>query len=215
MCLANAVILDSIKTRGVMKKTVLLLCLIALFLSACSTMDMRKISVEPKISTENMQKNSLKAGLLLNDQFTNYKYAFETGTQAYMLSKVKGEMAIGKNLSQALYGLVSSKFGNVFIARDASEMQDIDLYFAPNIKSFTFSPPFTGMSSFASTMELETEVFDKTGQLLRKISVKQKGSRSMMNQFLMKTNYEMASEAVNEAIDNTLKDFSNKLNEFF
>jgi hypothetical protein len=198
-----------------MKKTVFLLSLIAVFLSACSTMDMRKIAVEPKISTENMQKNSLKAGLLLKDELTNYKFAFETGTQVYMLSKVQGEIAVGKNLSQALYGLVSSKFGNVFIARDASEMQDIDLYFAPRIKSFTFSPPFTGMSSFASTVELETEVFDKNGQLLRKISVKQKGSRSMMNQFLMKTNYEMASDTVNEAIDNTLKDFSKQLNDFF
>ena len=198
-----------------MKKTVFLLCLIALFLSGCSTMDMRKISVDPKISTENMQKNSLKAGLLLNDQFTNYKYAFETGTQLYMLSKVQGEMAIGKNLSHALYGLVSSKFGNVFIARDVSEMNDIDLYFAPRIKSFTFASPYTGMGSFISSMELETEVFDKNGQLLRQISVKQEGSRSTMNQFLMQTNYEMASGAVNEAIDNTLKEFSKKLNEFY
>ena len=198
-----------------MKKTMFRVCLIALLLSGCSTMDMRKISVEPKIPTENMQKNSLKAGLLLNDQFTNYKYAFETGTQLYMLSKVQGEMAIGKNLSHALYGLVSSKFGNVFIAREVSEMHDIDLYFAPRIKSFTFSPPYTGLSSFTSTMELETEVFDKNGRLLRKISVKQEGSRSTMNQFLLRTNYEMASGAVNEAIDNTLKEFSKKLNEFY
>ena len=58
-------------------------------------------------------------------------------------------------------------------------------------------------------------VFDKNGQLLRQISVKQEGSRSTMNQFLLQTNYEMASGAVNEAIDNTLKEFSKKLNEFY
>ncbi len=198
-----------------MKKTVFLLCLIALFLSGCATMDMRKISVEPKISTENMQKNFLKAGLLLNDQFTNYKYVFETGTQLYLLSKMQGEIEIGKNLSHALYGLVSSKFGNVFIARDGSEMHDVDLYFVPRIKSFTFSPAYTGLSSFTSTVELETEVFDKNGLLLRRIIVKQEGSRSMLNQILMQTNYEMASGAVNEAINNTLNEFSRKLNEFY
>lgn len=198
-----------------MKKNALLLCIFALFISGCSTMDMRKISIEPKISTENMQKNPLKAGLLLNDEFTNYKYEFETGPQVYMLSTVRGEMAIGKNLSHALYGLVSSKFGNVLMGRDASEMDTMDLYFAPHIKSFTFSPPFTGMGSFISTMELETEVFDTNGQLLRKISVKQQGSSSMMNQLLMKTNYEMASDAVNDAIDKTLADFSKQLNDLF
>jgi hypothetical protein len=198
-----------------MKKTVLLLCLIALFLSGCATMDMRKISIEPRISTGNMQKSSLKAGLLLNDQFTNYKFTFGTGTQLYLLSKVQGEMEIGKNLSHALYGLVSSKFGNVFISRDGSEMQDVDLYFVPRIKSFTFSPPYTGLSSFTSTVELETEVFDKNGRLQRRISIKQEGSRSMMNQFRMQTNYEMASGAVNEAIQNTLKEFSRNLDEFY
>jgi hypothetical protein len=198
-----------------MKNNAFLLCLVALFLSGCSTMDMRKISIEPKISTENMQKNSLKAGLLLNAEFTNYKYVFETGPQIYMLSTVRGEMEIGKNLSHALYGLVSSKFGNVLMGRDTSEMNATDLYFAPHIKSFVFSPPFTGMGSFTSTMELETEVFDTNGQLLRKISVKQNGSSSMMNQFLMKTNYEMASDAVNDAIDKTLADFSKQLNELY
>jgi hypothetical protein len=179
----------------------------------CSTMDMRKISLEPK-SRPRICRKFLKAGLL-NDQFTSYKYAFETGTQLYMLSKVQGEMAIGKNLSHALYGLVSSTFGNVSIARDVSEMHDIDLYFAPRIKSFTFSPPFTGLNSFTSSMELETEVFDKNGRLLRKISVKQEGSRSMNESILLQTNYEMASGAVTEAIDNTLKEISKKLNEFY
>jgi hypothetical protein len=71
------------------------------------------------------------------------------------------------------------------------------------------------MGSFISTMELETEVFDTNGQLLRKISVKQQGSSSMMNQLLMKTNYEMASDAVNDAIDKTLADFSKQLNDLF
>ncbi|MDO9528613.1 MAG: hypothetical protein Q7J27_05560 [Syntrophales bacterium] len=198
-----------------MKKIVLLLCLIALFLSGCATMDMRKISVEPKISTENMQKSSLKAGLLLNDQFTNYKYAFETGTQLYLLSKVQGEIAIGKNLSHALYGLVSSKFGNVAIAKDAREIQDVSVYFVPRIKYFNYSPPFTGMGSHTADVELETEIFAGNGQRLRSFIVKGKGSRNMINQLIMKTNYDMAHYAVNEAIDNLLKEFSRKLDEFY
>ncbi len=199
-----------------MKKTVLLFCLIAFFLAGCGgMMDMRKISVEPRISTENMKKSSLKAGLLLNDQFTNYKYTFETGTQIFLMARVRGEIEIGKNLSQALYGLISSKFGNVAITRDVSEMRDIDIYFVPHIKSFTYSPPYTGMSSHAATVELEAEIFDKNGRLLRMISVKQEGSRSMFNQLTMQTNYEMASGAVNEAIDNALNDFSKKLDEYY
>jgi len=199
-----------------MKKIVLLLCLITLFLAGCGgIIDMRKISVEPKISTENMKKSSLKAGLLLDDKFTGYKYVFETGKQIFLMATVKGEIEIGKNLSQALYGIVSSKFGNVFIARNGSEMHDVDIYFVPRIKSFTYSPPFTGMSSHTATMELETEIFDGNGRLLRSFSIKQYGSRSMFNQFVMQTNYEMARGAVNEAIDNLLKEFSRKLDELY
>jgi len=199
-----------------MKKTVLLLCLITLFLAGCGgIIDMRKISVEPKISTENMKKSSLKAGLLLDDKFTGYKYVFETGKQLFLMATVKGEIEIGKNLSQALYGIVSSKFGNVFIARNGSEMHDVDIYFVPRIKSFTYSPPYTGMSSHTATMALETEIFDGNGRLLRSFSIKQYGSRSMFNQFVMQTNYEMARGAVNEAIDNLLKEFSRKLDELY
>jgi len=199
-----------------MKKIVLLLCLITLFLAGCGgIIDMRKISVEPKISTENMKKSSLKAGLLLDDKFTGYKYVFETGKQIFLMATVKGEIEIGKNLSQALYGIVSGKFGNVFIARNGSEMHDVDIYFVPRIKSFTYSPPFTGMSSHTATMELETEIFDGNGRLLRSFSIKQYGSRSMFNQFVMQTNYEMARGAVNEAIDNLLKEFSRKLDELY
>ena len=72
-----------------MKKTVLLLCLIALFLAGCGTMNMRKISVEPKFSTDNTKRSSLKAGLLLDEKFTGYKYIFETGTQIFLLANVK------------------------------------------------------------------------------------------------------------------------------
>ncbi len=199
-----------------MKKTVLLLCLITLFLAGCGgIIDMRKISVEPKISTENMKKSSLKAGLLLDDKFTGYKYVFETGKQIFLMATVKGEIEIGKNLSQSLYGIVSSKFGNVAIARDVSEIHDVNMYFVPRINSFTYSPPPTGMSSHTATVELETEIFDGNGRLLRSFSIKQYGSRSMFNTFVMQTNYEMARGAVNEAIDNLLKEFSRKLDELY
>ena len=199
-----------------MKKTVLLLCFIALFLAGCGgSIDMRKISVEPKISTENIKKSSLKAGLLLDDKFTSYKYIFETGKQIFLLATVKGEIEIGKNLSQALYGIVSSKFGNVAIARDVSEIHDVNMYFVPRIKSFTYSPPYTGVSSHAATVELETEIFDGNGRLLRSFSIEQHGSRSMFNQFVMQTNYDMACGAVNEAIDNLLKEFSRKIDELY
>ena len=199
-----------------MKKTVLLLCLITLFLAGCGgIIDMRKISVEPKISIENMKKSSLKAGLLLDDKFTGYKYVFESGKQLFLMATVKGEIEIGKNLSQALYGIVSSKFGNVAIAHDVSEIHDVDIYFVPRIKSFTYSPPYTGGSSHTATVELEMEIFEGNGRLLRSFSIKQYGSRSMFNQFLMQTNYEMAHGAVNEAIDNLLEEFSGKLDDLY
>jgi len=201
--------------RFLMMKMLLPLCFITLFIFGCGTIDMRKISVDPKISTENIKKSSLKAGLLLDDRFTSYKYAFETGKQLYLRATVKGEIEIGKNLSQALYGIVSSKFGNVAIAHDVSEIHDADIYFVPRIKSFTYSPPYTGMSSHTATVELETEIFDGNGLLLRSFSIKQYGSRSMFNQFVMETNYEMAHYAVNEAIDNLLKEFSRKLDELY
>ena len=176
---------------------------------------MRKVSVEPKIPTENMKKSSLKAGLLLDNKFTNYKYVFETGKQIFLMANVKGEMDIGKNLSQALYGIVSSKFGNVAIVNDAGEIHDVDIYFVPRIKSFTYSPAYTGMSSHTATVELETEIFDGKGKLLRSFIVKADGSRSMLYQIIMETNYDMARYAVNEAIDNLLKGFSRKLEELY
>lgn len=198
-----------------MKKFTLFLCITVLLLSACGTIDMRKISVEPKISTENMKKSSLKAGLLLNDRFTNYKYAFETGKQAFLMSNVKGEIDVGKNLSQALYVIVSSKFGNVAVARDVSEIHDVDLYFVPRIKSFKYSPPFTGMSSHTAAVELETEIFAGDGRRQRSFIIEADGSRSMLNQFKMETNYDMAHYAVNEAIDKLLMEFSRKLDELY
>ncbi len=198
-----------------MKKTVLLLCLIALFLAGCGTMNMRKISVEPKFSTDNTKRSSLKAGLLLDEKFTGYKYIFETGTQIFLLANVKGEIEIGKNLAQALYGIVSSRFGNVAVAHDAGEISDVDIYFVPRIKSFRYSPPFTGISSHTATVELETEIFSGDGRLLRSFSIKRKGSRNMLYQIVMETNYDMAHYAVNEAIDNLLKEFSRKLDEFY
>ncbi|MCX5717969.1 MAG: hypothetical protein NTW44_06635 [Nitrospirae bacterium] len=176
---------------------------------------MRKISVEPKISTENMKKSSLKAGLLLNDRLTSYKYAFETGKQVFLMANVKGEIDVGKNLSQALYGIVSSKFGNVAVARDVSEIHDVDLYFVPRIKSFKYSPPFTGMGSHIAAVELETEIFAGDGRRQRSFIVEADGSRSMLNQFKMETNYDMAHYAVNEAIDKLLKEFSRKLDELY
>jgi len=199
-----------------MKKFLLVLTLIALFVPACSdTMNMRKISIEPKISTENVKKSPLKAGLLLNDEFTNYKYTFKTGTQMYLMAKVEGEIDVGKNLSQALYGIVSNKFGNVAMANDASDIHDVDFYFVPRIKSFKYEPPYTGLSSHVTTVELETDVIGADGKRMRTISVKQEGTRSMFNQFKMQTNYDMAAGSVNEAIDNLLQEFSRKLDESY
>ncbi|MBU2620844.1 MAG: hypothetical protein KKD92_00810 [Proteobacteria bacterium] len=201
-----------------MKKTVLLLCLIALFVSGCGDLlNMRKISVDPRISIENMQKSSLKAGLLLNEQFTNYEYVFDSGpVKLYLVKNIHGEIEIGKNLSHAIYRIVSSKFGRVFIARNGSEMYDVDLYFVPRIKSYTFKPARHGYDSFSSTMELETEIFDKNGRLLRSFSVKQEGSRNVMaNSLMNRTLQEMASGTVNEVIDKTLQEFVTKLNEFY
>jgi len=198
-----------------MNKFVLLLCFIALFLSGCGTMNMRKISVEPRFSTENTKRSSLKVGLLLDKQFTNYKYIFETGRQIFLMANVKGEIDVGKNLSQALYGIVSSKFGNVAVAHEVSEIHDVDIYFVPRIKSFKYSPPFTGLGSHTAAVELETEIFAGDGQRLRSFSVKRDGSRNVINQIKMETNYDMAHYAVNEAIDNLLKEFSRKLDEFY
>lgn len=198
-----------------MEKFTLFLCITVLLLSACGTIDMRKISVEPKILTENMKKSSLKAGLLFNDRFTNYKYAFETSKQVFLMANVKGEIDVGKNLSQALYGIISNKFGNVAVASDVSEIHDIDLYFVPRIKSFKYSPPFTGMSSHTAAVELETEIFTGDGRRQRSFIVEADGSRSMLNQFKMETNYDMAHYAVNEAIDKLLKEFSRKLDELY
>lgn len=200
---------------GFINKFVLLLCFISLFLSGCGTMNMRKISVEPKFSTENTKRSSLKAGLLLDKKFTDYKYAFETGMQVFLLANVKGEIDVGKNLSQALYGIVSSKFGNVAVAHAASEIRDVDLYFVPRIKSFKYSPAFTGLGSHTATVELETAIFAGDGRLQRSFSIRGDGSRSMLNQFKMETNYDMAHYTVNEAINALLKEFSRKLNEFY
>lgn len=178
-------------------------------------MDMRKISVEPKISTENIRKSSLRAGLILKEHFTDYKYNFETDKQIFLLAKVRGEIEIGKNLSKALYGIVSSKFKSVSMGSNINEIDDVDIYFVPNIKSFTYSPPYTGLSSHSASLELEIEIYGRDGKLQHRINIKQDGSRSMFNQFALKTNYEMACGAVNEAIDNAFKEFTDKLNEYY
>ena len=128
-------------SKGFHENINIFLCITALLLSGCGTMDMRKISVEPKISTENIRKSSLKAGLILKEHFTDYKYNFETGKQLYLLAKVRGEIDIGKNLSNALYGIVSSKFKSVSMGRNINEIDDVDIYFVPRIKSFEFLPP--------------------------------------------------------------------------
>jgi len=198
-----------------MKPKVLLLSLIMVFLCGCGTMDMRKISADPKIPTESMKKSSLKAGLVLDDQFTNYQYAFETGKQLFLMANVKGEIDVGKNLSPALYRIVASKFGNAAVAREASEIHDVDMYLVPRIKSFKYSPPYTGMSSHTATVELETEIFAGNGRRISSFGIKQNGSRSMLNQFKMETNYEMAQYAVSEAIENLLQEFSRKLDELY
>ncbi|HUH65702.1 MAG TPA: hypothetical protein VLZ07_04655 [Syntrophales bacterium] len=199
-----------------MKKFLLGLCIIALIVPACSdTMNMRKISIEPKISTDSVKKSTARAGLLLNDEFTNYKYTFKTGTQIYLMAKVQGEIDVGKNLSQAIYGIVSNKFGNVVMGNNANDIRDIDFYFVPRMKSFKYEPPYTGLSSHVTTVELETDVIGADGKLLRTISVKQEGTRSMFNQLKMQTNYEMAAGSVNEAIDNVLQDFSQQLDKYY
>lgn len=174
---------------------------------------MRKISVDPKIPTLNGKKSSLKAGLVLNEQIIDYKYSFDTGRQFFLLSNVKGEIEVGKNLSQAIYGIVSSKFGNVAVARDAKELSDVDMYLLPRITIFKYNPPFTGMSSHTAEVELITDIFSGNGREQNGFTVRQEGSRSMMNQLLMDSNYDMAQYTVNEAIDNLLKEFARKLDE--
>jgi hypothetical protein len=199
-----------------MKKILLVLSIIALFVPACSeTMNMRKISIEPKISTDSVKKSAARAGLLFNDEFTNYKYTFKTGTQIYLMAKVQGEIDVGKNLSQALYGIVSNKFGNIVMANAANDIRGVDFYFVPRIKSFKYDPPFTGLSSHVTTVELDTDVIGAYGKLMRTISVKQEGTRNMINQLLMQTNHEMAAGSVNEAIDNVLQDFSQQLDKHY
>jgi len=186
-----------------------------LLLSGCGNINMRKISVDPKISTITTKKSLLKAGLVLDEKLTSYKYSFKTGPQIFLLANVKGEIEVGKNLSQAIYGIVSSKFGNVAVTRDIKELNDVDTYFVPRINYFEYSPPFTGYNSHTAEVELETEVFRGDGRRLKSFVIKQKGSRSMLNQILMETNYEMAQYSVNEAIDNLLKDFARKLDDIY
>jgi len=198
-----------------MKSKLLLLCLVTLFLTGCGTIDMRKISVDPKIHTENMKKSSQQAGLLLDNRFTNYKYAFATGKQIFLIAGVRGEIEVGKNLSQALYGIIAGKFGNVVVAHKAKEIHDVDIYFVPRITSFNYSPPFTGLSSHTCSVELETEIFAGDGRRLRSFTVRGNGTRNMINQLIMETNYEMAHYAVNQAIDNLLKEFSRQLDELY
>jgi len=53
------------------------------------------------------------------------------------------------------------------------------------------------------------------GRLLHSFIVKGKGRRHFIYQMVFETNYDMAHYAVNEAIDNLLKEFSRKLNEFY
>lgn len=191
------------------------ICLFVSFILGCGNINMRKISVDPKIPDMNAKKSSKKAGLILNDNFTNYKYSFETGKQIFLMATVKGEIEVGKNLSQAIYGIVSSKFGNVAVTRDTKELNDVDTYFVPRINYFKYTPPFTGMSSHTADVELETEVFAGDGRRLSSFVIKQNGNRSVMNQIFMETNYEMAQYAVNEAIDNLLKEFARKLDELY
>jgi hypothetical protein len=200
--------------RIFMKKAVLI-CLLALFFSGCSTIDMRKISIDPNIPPPSFKKSSLNAGLLLDSQLTGYIYTFETGKQIFLLSGVKGEVDVGKNLSQALYGIVSNKFGNVVVAREAGGIHDVDIYLVPWIKYFKYSPPFTGLSSHHATIELETEIFSGDHRKLGSFSIKQDGNRNSLNQLRMETNYDLAHYAINEAIDNFLKEFSRKLDELY
>ena len=197
----------------VMRKNIWFLLFCALLLSGCGTINMRKISVDQKMPTLSARKSSLNAGLVLNENFVNYKYSFNSGIQMFLMANVKGEVEVGKNLSQAIYGIVSNKFGNVAVARDIKELSGVDMYLVPRITSFEYSPPFTGMSSHTAEVELVTDVFSRDGQKRDNFVVKQKGSRSMLNQIVMESNYDMAQYAVNEAIDNLLKEFARKLDE--
>jgi len=128
---------------------------------------------------------------------------------------VKGEIEIGKNLSQALYGLVSSKFGNVLIGRNVSKMNDVDIYFVPRIKSFTYSTPIHGLPVLIPLMRSWKRNFSGDAGCCTVSIVKGKGRRHFIYQMVFETNYDMAHYAVNEAIDNLLKEFSRKLNEFY
>lgn len=197
----------------VMRKNILFLLFCALLLSGCGTIDMRKISIDPKIPTLSAKKSSRNAGLVLNENFVNYKYSFNSGIQIFLMANVKGEIEVGKNLSQAIYGIVSNKFGNVAVVRDIKELSGVDMYLVPRITSFEYSPPFTGMSSHTAEVELVTDVFSRDGQRRDSFVVKQEGSRSMLNQIVMESNYDMAQYAVNEAIENLLKEFARKLDE--
>ena len=56
-------------------------------------------------------------------------------------------MDIGKNLSNALYGIVSSKFKSVSMGRNINEIDDVDIYFVP-VSNPSSLPPYTGMGSY-------------------------------------------------------------------
>lgn len=197
----------------VVRKNIWFLLFCALLLSGCGTIDMRKISIDPKIPTLSAKKSSRNAGLVLNESIVNYNYSFNSGLQIFLMANVKGEIEVGKNLSQAIYGIVSNKFGNVAVVRDIKELSGVDMYLVPRITSFEYSPPFTGMSSHTAEVELVTDVFSRDGQRRDSFVVKQEGSRSMLNQIVMESNYDMAQYAVNEAIENLLKEFARKLDE--
>lgn len=185
------------------------------FVSGCGTMNMRKIVVEPKIPQMSMERSSLRAGLVLDDKITNYKYSFSTSPQLLYLSSVEGEVEIGKNLSQGIYSIISTKFGNVILALDAKELTDYDLYLVPDLKLFSYSPPFTGYSSHTAEIILETKIYDRKGQLQGSFIIKQSGSRSAMKQVLMESNYDGAQFAVNEAINNFFVDFAKKIDDLY
>jgi hypothetical protein len=197
-----------------MKKTLLLFCAALLLLSGCA-MDLRKISFDPKITTDNLRKSSLRAGLVLDEKLTGFKHSFQTGTRAFMLSSVRGEMEIGKTLSQALYGIIASKFGNVTLGGGPGEMADADVYFVSRIKAFEFSPPHTGYGSYDAMIELETDVVERNGGRRRKIAALGRGSGSMLQQFKLTTTSDIAAGALNDAVDNVLKDFSAKLDALY
>jgi len=181
-------------------------------LSGCGTMDMRKILLKPQQPDVIMRQSSLKAGLVLDETFTGYTYTFKTGPQIFLLASVAGSIDIGKNLSQAVYSIVSSKFGNVVVARGQKELADVELYFVPRIVAFEYSPPFTGYSSHTADIILATDVYSGSGVKQTSFTIKQHGSRSNMAQLAMESNYEMAEKAVNEAVANLLRDFADDLN---